>query len=192
MTNKPLIVLLSGWAGSGKDAAASLLVEEMQFDRVAFADALKEDVSRATSIPIHYFNEVSYKDTPLQGIRKTPRDLLLEHALAARAEDPDIYSRRIAARIRPLSSALQHIVVSDWRYTREYEFMKKNLDAHIVRGRILRSLITPSSDPSEHDLDNEIFDFTIVNDGCISDLRDALKHVIRDIKQSMTATRFIV
>jgi hypothetical protein len=32
-----IILMLSGWAGSGKDAAAALLLEEMGFIRFAFA-----------------------------------------------------------------------------------------------------------------------------------------------------------
>ncbi len=175
-----MIVLLSGWSGSGKDAAATLLTEEMNFTRLAFADLLKEDVSEKSGIPLSAFHDPAEKDTPINHMFPvTPRQLLLAHALRVRATDPDIYSRGVSE----LILALDHdrFIVSDWRYKREYEVLCEKLgpDANIVRGRIQRPGITVSDDPSEHDLDDESFDFTIANDGCISDLRDRLKSVIR-------------
>ena len=184
---KSLIVLLSGWAGSGKDAAAALLIEEMQFDRRAFADPLKEEVSLKTGIPVEIFHTRRCKDSPICGDR-TPRQLLLEHARVARATDPDIYTRRIAESIR--KSNEPRFVISDWRYRREYEFLAQE-EATILRGRIVRSSVTPSIDPSEHDLDNESFDFTIVNDGCISDLRDNIKSAVRHALYYGTTGTFI-
>lgn len=177
MTNSKLVLLLSGWAGSGKDAAAELLVDEMNFERIAFADSLKEDVSKLSCLPIHFFHETCYKDTPIHGT--TPRDLLLRHALTVREVDPDVYSRHVASQI--CQHVGDRIVVSDWRYKREYNYLREILDPSILllRGRIQRPGITPSTDPSEHDLENELFDFTIQNVGCISDLRDSLKSIMR-------------
>lgn len=175
----PIVLLLSGWAGSGKDAAATLLVEEMGFERLAFADGLKEDVSRLFGIPLHIFHDRCAKDRVLEGSTKSPRDLLLEHALTIRATDPDAYSRRVATQI--LSGPGNRFVISDWRYKRECEHLHTILGSNVrvLRCRILRSAITPSSDPSEHDLKGESFDYVIQNDGCISDLRDALKALMR-------------
>jgi len=173
------VLLLSGWAGSGKDAAAALLVEEMGFERLAFADGLKEDVSRLHGIPLHIFHDRSAKDRSIEGSNKTPRDLLLEHALMIRATDPDAYSRRVATQI--LGGLGERYVISDWRYKREYEHLSTCVghSVRVLRARILRSGITPTEDPSEHDLKGESFDFVIQNDGCISDLRDALKALLR-------------
>ena len=182
MTNKT-IVLLSGWAGSGKDAAANLLVEEMNFTRLAFADLLKEDVSEKSGIPLSAFHDPAEKDKPIQYMyHVTPRQLLLAHALKVRAADPDIYSRGVAAIVEERSVLGQsRFIVSDWRYKREYEVLRERLgpDACIIRGRINRPGIAVLDDPSEHDLDDESFDFTIMNDGCISDLRDRLKAAVR-------------
>jgi len=166
------IILLSGWAGSGKDAAAILLMEEMSFDRLAFADALKEEVSRISGLPLHLFFDRALKDTPIGDTDVTPRQLLLQHALIIRATDPDIYARKIAAMCG------SRTVISDWRYRREYEYMA-NQGFTVIRVRITRASVRPSDDPSEHDLDNEPFDAVIANDGSVSDLRDSLKAAIR-------------
>ena len=174
------IVLLSGWAGSGKDSAANLLVEEMNFIRLAFADLLKEDVSEKSGIPLSAFHDPAEKDKPIQGLHKvTPRQLLLAHALVVRAADPDIYSRGVATIVQSCNHG--RFIVSDWRYKREYDVLHEKLgpNVHIIRGRIQRPGLIVSDDPSEHDLDGETFDFTVTNDGCISDLRDRLKAAVR-------------
>lgn len=180
MPNPPIVVLLSGWAGTGKDAAASLLAEEMSFHRLAFADALKQDVSDATGLPVEMFHNRVLKDRPIVG-DKTPRDLLLSHAAAARAADPDIYARKIAKAI--LAGHHERIVISDWRYKRELEFLQKELNDRVlfVRGRIERRYIVPSTDPSEHDLDDMLFDFIVDNDYGLSGLRDEIKAAVRQV-----------
>jgi len=178
MTRPPIVILLSGWAGAGKDAAASLLADEMSFERLAFADMLKEDVSHATGLPLDLFHNHSLKDQPIVG-SKTPRDLLLSHAVVARAVDPDIYSRKIAEYI--LDSSHKRFVISDWRYKRELEFLQNTFGRHvrIVRGRIERDGIVPSNDPSEHDLDDAHVEFTVENNGGLSRFRDEIKAAVR-------------
>ena len=174
-----MIVLLSGWSGAGKDAAAALLVDEMNFVRLAFADALKMIVSKAMDIPLNYFHDRELKDEIVPGYHLTPRQLLLDHAREARVSDPDIYSRQIVENIRRYPD---RYVISDWRYRREYEFLKTELPGiRILRTRIVRPTVIPSADLTEHDLDNEKFDFTINNEGSISDLRDALRGCLRTL-----------
>lgn len=176
-----MVVLLSGWAGSGKDCAAALLAEEFGFQRFAFADALKADVSHTTGIPLGYFHSV-HKDHPLVApcdmypAAKTPRDVLIQHALVRRAKDPDIYSRGVATEIQ--SAVGLRYVISDWRYLREYEVVTGELGEffQIYRVRIVRPGIRQSAEPSEHDLDGIAMDYIIHNDGTISDLRAAVKH----------------
>lgn len=178
MTTKPIILLLSGWAGSGKDAAALLLTDEMRFERLAFADALKRDVSQRTGLPVHLFHDRELKDMSCDG-SSSPRSLLIEHALTVRKDDPDIYSRIICEQVKTEAIGTR-IVISDWRYKREYEFLSKELRGYtILKGRIKRGLIKSSADVSEHDLDAEPMDFVIANNGSISDLRDAIRDAIR-------------
>jgi hypothetical protein len=178
----PLIILLSGWAGSGKDSAAELLVDEMSFERVAFADMLKAEVSAVTRIPIATFCMNTLKDIPLKDSGITPRELLIRHAAERKKIDPDVYSRIVVAHI--LAGQQLCYVISDWRFRHEYDFIKQHLSNkyHIIRGRIIRSSIHISPDSTEHDLDDECMDFTVYNDGSISDLRDAIKSVVRNMK----------
>ena len=183
----PLLVMISGWARVGKDAAASLMTDEMGFRRLAFADALKEDVAAATDLPIETFHLAS-KDAPLANICKayptarSPRDLLLQHAAAARAKNPDIYAAQVAEKI--IDEGVNRIVISDWRYKREYDYLVREFpEFQFLRLRISRLGISGSPDPSEHDLDKEPMDATIQNDKGISDLRDLLKATLRSLYQ---------
>jgi hypothetical protein len=184
----PLIVLLSGYAGSGKDAAAALMVDELNFSRVAFADELKRECARKTGIAEHRFFSTSMKDQPLEHpcraypMAKTPRDILLMHGLVARAADPDVYAKKVVDSIRSrlLLDSTNRFVVSDWRYQREATCLTAaHPSATIVRVRIVRPGVTPSDDQSEHDLDDVRMDAQIDNGGSISDLRDALKAALR-------------
>jgi len=172
------ILLLSGYARSGKDSVANLLEEECGFRRFAFADALKEMVADITGIPVFLFHSLQ-KDTLIPGSSKTYRDLLIEVADQKRAIDPDIFSRLVGAQI--VESNAERIVISDWRYKREESFLQSFLDPSIYRisrCRVVRSSIIPSDTPIEHDLDGEPMSVVIQNDGSLADLREAVHSVL--------------
>ena len=140
---------------------------------------LKRAVSQESGVPLYYFHDRLLKDTPLPDTGQTPRDLLLAHAITARATDPDIYSRILVSNIQSGS----RYVISDWRYKREYEFIERELRnvAILVRVRIVRPNIVPSDDHTEHDLDNDTFDFVIDNSGSVSNLRDILRSFVQQL-----------
>ena len=177
------VVLLSGWAGSGKDAAAAIMVEEMGFHRFAFADALKQDVATFSGLPLATFHTAA-KDQPLEILCKTyptartPRDILLQCARIERERDPDTYSGKVIEEIR--ASGVQKAVISDWRYRREHAHIYRELyeTMPILTVRITRTGIQPSSDASEHDLNAMTFDIEIMNNGTLVDLRQSLRSLI--------------
>jgi hypothetical protein len=162
-------------------------MEECGFQRFAFADALKDLVAVRTGIPVTIFHS-SQKDTVIPPSSKhhpkTYRDLLLEVAKEERAKDLDVFSRVVATQIQESAAVGGRFVISDWRYRREESFLRSALDPatyQIVRARIKRSTVTPSSDLTEHDLDEELMDTVIQNDGSISDLRDQVHSAFRRI-----------
>jgi len=175
-----VIIMLSGWAGSGKDAAASILMDELGFQRFAFADPLKHDVARETGISLEHFYSRHLKDSPIEfdGEMITPRALLIEAAADARANNPNIYANMIADAIQKVGS--KRVVISDWRYRNEYDVLQTFFDK-VVRIRVSRPGTIQSAEPSEHDLDGETMDIEIQNGGSISMLRSTLKDLVRPI-----------
>lgn len=59
-----MIIGLTGAAGSGKDSVADILVREHGFRRIAFADALYEEVSTAFNVPIEFLKNRETKEKP--------------------------------------------------------------------------------------------------------------------------------
>lgn len=179
------ILLLSGWAGSGKDAAAALLVEEMGYHRVAFADSLKRICSKKFELPLSHFYEgkdrhIDHRIDAYPAAR-TPRDLMLAYARDARAVYDTIFAQAAAKEIADIVRAGgKHIVISDWRWPVEERVLRDAFpSARIIRGRIVRACVTQMEDPSEHSLDDADMDLIIQNDGTISDLRASLHVCLR-------------
>jgi hypothetical protein len=182
MTTPLTIVMLTGWSGCGKDAAATLMIEEMHFARFAFADAVKEECATLYGLPLDRFYHG--KDRTLERpviswpSARTPRDLLLLHAADARKKDDSLYARMVAHAIK--DSDAQRIVISDWRHHVEMETLRANFpDAQIITVRIMRTAVTQRPEHNEHELDGVPPHITIHNDGSISDLRDAIKSRLR-------------
>jgi hypothetical protein len=65
MKNKPLIIGLTGPAGSGKDSVADAIVHLTNAGRMAFADALRAEVCAAFGVPVHYLTARECKELPI-------------------------------------------------------------------------------------------------------------------------------
>ena len=164
-----IVILLTGEPNSGKDTVASMLCDEFGFVRVAMGDILKEDVSKKTGIPLHYFHDRSIKDNPVGFQSKTYRTLLIDHAHEARKVDNDIYVRQVMDKIRITQG--QRFVVSDWRYQSEELFLRKR--CHVTTIRVIRSVIPI---PDFIDLNMPV-DKTIHNTGTLADLRSSVRRL---------------
>jgi hypothetical protein len=179
-----IVILLSGWARSGKDTVADNLCATHGFKRVALADPLKEAVATETGLPLELF----YTDAKVEPLpapiaayptAKQPRDLLLEHARRARSQDPDIYARAIVNRI--LAERMEQVVVSDWRLLREERFLRSALPANtrFLKVRIERPGIQTHVDVTEHELDDEPMDFYICNNAGIQELNSVVNQMVQ-------------
>ena len=74
---KKLIALI-GYKGSGKDETAKIL-KEMGYQRVAFADALKDDTAKAYSIPREWMDDPEKKEAALPQYPVRPQDETSEY-----------------------------------------------------------------------------------------------------------------
>jgi hypothetical protein len=84
MAVKKHVIALTGYAAVGKDTIADLLVTHLGFRKLAFADALRAEVSNAFSIELSYLTHPSTKNHPMTALamRKAPIGFLAAVALA--------------------------------------------------------------------------------------------------------------
>lgn len=69
-----MILCLSGFKGSGKDALANYLISKHNAVRVALADPLKDSVAQEFNIPRHYLDDPKFKESPILSMPVDPKD----------------------------------------------------------------------------------------------------------------------
>jgi hypothetical protein len=156
------VVWLSGFAGSGKDTVAAILCKKLDYYRVAFADMLKDYVAEKYGLNRLLCDTVEGKNTKTP-LGKTVRELLIEESAEAKKTTLNIFAEQVFRKI--IDSGQELIVISDWRYPHEYEFITKMLGPTVDHTtiRIVRTGLPSLSDPSEHALDGWPFDCTLTN-----------------------------
>lgn len=68
------IILLSGWKGSGKDSFAKFLCEDFGYNRIAFADKLKDSIALEYNLKRSIFDDRTEKEKPLFNLPVSPKD----------------------------------------------------------------------------------------------------------------------
>lgn len=177
-----MIIGLSGYARSGKDTVGEMLVEELGFERVSFADKLKEFCDFIFD-PV--FDPKTWMEGPLFGGQFDAGDWTL---LSKSERRP--YHQRVGQGARdlinediwvdaalPLYGSYQNrnLVVTDVRFPNEYRRIIR-LGGHVVR--IERAGYGPVNDhESETALDQSFnWDVTLLNDGTLTSLRHKVLH----------------
>jgi hypothetical protein len=114
----------------------------------------------------------------------TPRALCILEGSVKRAADPTHWTRQTLSAI---ADPDDHVVVSDLRYEAEAAQVKLRgqalqTPAHLVR--IKRFAVSPSLDPSEHDLDTFAFDHWLDNTTgtCLSDLHQRVDELMATLE----------
>jgi hypothetical protein len=101
-----------------------------------------------------------------------------------RTANPDYWVEKAIQTAR--SQGLSKVVISDLRYRNEVYAMKTSLDIEdkLVTIRVNRFDTSPSSDPSERDLDGAAFDLVIENRGTLEEfeksVNDSIKKTLRE------------
>jgi hypothetical protein len=160
------IILLSGYAGSGKDIVGSLFVER-GYKRYAFADKVKSFTAKRHGFPLEMTLTQEGKNTIVKsvlGSTATVRDfLIIESARMKRERDDSAYwAAKVSRKISRHNE--KFVVITDWRYKVEYEHLVKAFPTAVIqRLRILRPSVQPMQDASEHELDNAEVDEYVFN-----------------------------
>jgi hypothetical protein len=171
-----MIIGLSGYAQSGKDTVAEILVEEYGYTRVAFADIIKQAVYlldpivNVSGMRLRYFvdqngwNEAKHLPEVRRLLQvmgsEVGRDLI----------DPQIWVELTMYSVSPMDN----IVISDVRFKNEAAEIK------FKAGQIWRITRIDRNKPinlhrSETELDTWNFDQYVANNGTIDELRTEIR-----------------
>lgn len=189
-----MLICLSAWKKSGKDSAADHLIKNMGFKRVSFADPLKDLVSELYGVDRASLDDQSRKELPLLNYPATPTDnftktihdlmktefkmvdgqpywtpraLCILEGSTKRSADSAFWVKQALNKISPGDLS----VIADMRYKSEagqiLEWGEK-VGEKVVLVRINRFEESPSTDPSERDLDDYPgFHYVINNKGTL-------------------------
>ena len=171
-----MIIGLSGYAQSGKDTVAKYLVENHNFERVAFADPIKNLLWEINPLLADGFNLQGVVNAYGWDAAKTRfpevRNLLQNLGKGARdVLDTDIW---VSAALRKMWDVDQNYVITDVRFQNEATTLKMLTDTYIWRVERI-GVDAVNSHVSEHDLDAWEFDAYVHNNSTIEDLEFAVK-----------------
>jgi hypothetical protein len=107
------IVGIAGYARSGKDTAAQVLIER-GWKRMAFADQLKMDVERCIGYPIAAMTADQ---------KEFWRPLLVEYARLRRAQHPDYWIWQVESNMKMNVGPGEKVVITDVRYANEAKWI---------------------------------------------------------------------
>jgi hypothetical protein len=172
------IWLLKGYAGSGKDTSAEILVHNVNGTISSFASAVKDEVAIMYEFQREVLDTQEGKQRPVHfadGTCKTLRDLIIEHGQGQKQlyNDPQYWAKRLAA------PQTDHWILSDWRFLAELDCLKSRFpEAQIHTVHIQRDSIRPMSSETEHELDGYPCEFVWPNNGSIQDLEQLVQGTV--------------
>lgn len=169
-----MIIGLSGYAQSGKDTVANILVEEYGFTRVAFADKIRgllyEMNPRINDRQLQQWIDIQGWDATKA--MSEVRMLLQNVGVGARK----IFGENhwIIEAFKDIHGTERNYVISDVRFTNEANWIKEVYGGHIWR--VERPGTKPVNDHvSELELNVWNFDELIYNAGSIEDLKEVVR-----------------
>lgn len=176
------IIMLSGKARSGKDTTSLMLSEMLE------AKGYKVITIQGSS----YIKEYAKKISDWDGSEETkPRQLLQELGTSVIRKQIDelFFVKRVIDDIRVYSYYFDYVIVSDVRVKVEIDVPRQHFDnicaVNITRPNFDNGLTEEQKKHfTEIDLDDyDKFDYEIVNDGSIEDLKKKVEKFIGDISE---------
>lgn len=191
-----MIIGFHGCKGVGKDTAAQFLVDTYDFNKVAFADPLKEAV--ANLLDIHVDDVDMYKDNPDVRVgtfnptrtdnrdsnHYTMRQFLQRFGteMGRNTFGYDFWVDQWEDYLYRNSIHTDNIVVSDVRFKNEAEKIQ-HMGGTVVR--ITRPGYEPDGHASEEPLPRILIDAEINNNGTLDDLRVDIHHLYKGLVRNV-------
>lgn len=111
----------------------------------------------------------------------TPRALMIMEGTSKRSVHKDYWVMQAINKIDKMSKSFKNFYISDMRYKSEAESMKKEFGSEFVSVRINRFDDCPSTDASERDLDDYLFDYIIDNKGTLKEFEDKILSLVMEV-----------
>lgn len=189
---KPLLIGLTGLAGSGKDTVREMLEQDHDFDGIAFADPIRDmlgalldsmEVSRAWMVA----RDLKEQDIPQLGVsyRKMAQALGTEWG---RALNGSMWLDIAAAKIRMFGQyGNPGVVISDVRFANEAEWVK-------AQGGVIWKILRPGIEPVRAHISEQLaaklpYDYVIDNHSDIDNLRHAVRSAVLQFVGTPTETQ---
>lgn len=188
---KPLLIGLTGLAGSGKDTVREMLEQDHDFDGIAFADPIRDmlgalldsmEVSRAWMVA----RDLKEQDIPQLGVsyRKMAQALGTEWG---RALNSNMWLDIAAAKIKACQQyGNPGVVISDVRFANEANWIKS-------QGGVIWKILRPGVEPVREHVSEQLtelpYDYVIDNHGTIDDLRHAVTSAVLQFVCPTTETQ---
>jgi hypothetical protein len=168
-----MIIGLTGYAQSGKDTVANILVEKYGFERIAFADPIRDMLFEMNP---------NYNDTLLQqAITSQGWDEIKKNSIVRRMlQNLGVGARKvlgedvwIIAALRKINDVNKHYVITDVRFENEAAIIKQ------LNGELWR-VIRPGVEAvnnhiSEHEMNGYNVDRELHNGGTLEELELSIK-----------------
>ena len=171
-----MIIGISGKIGSGKDVIGLCLKDHYGYTVVKFADKIKQIACLMTNTPMDLQTSQRGKASFLEDWGMTVREF--QQKLGTDAVRNGLH--KDAWVLATLSHYEDHFnwAVTDTRFINEAERIS-SLGGINIRIERPNNPFPESDHPSEKELDDYTFDYTVVNDGTIDDLFNKVHSIIK-------------
>lgn len=191
MYSMATIILLHGWSGAGKDMVGKILCQSYGFQRLAFADTLKEMICEEYAFPIEWTQTQEGKQRIVSSAGGlTIRQLMIKRGQEIRAEQNDLgfFARGVANQIltKLSNDPFSRIVITDWRLPIEFSTLEQILAPYCCKllkvcVRNIQQTTSPVQDSvTEYQLQKYVFDAYIQNNGI------SLTQLEKEVEQKLT------
>ncbi len=175
-----MIIGIAGYKGSGKDTAGSVLTSTFGWDKMSFAQPIKELVGNTFNLNKEMLNGLTpeHREAREQMLpdvfNYTPRQLLQIIGTGFRdIVHPDVWVKIVEEKYKRHDN---HVVITDVRFPNEVEMINNH---GFVIG-IKRPGFNGDEHISERALDDVALPYVIHNDGDMSDLKIKMFDFLKD------------
>ncbi len=179
------IILLAGYCGSGKDTVGKYLCDNYDYKRLAFADKLKDTVSKIYNIKRENLDNQEFKNDfkikPLGETEKTIREILIDYSFKEKEKNIHIFVDKIILEFKKSNDT--NFVITDFRFKHEYDRIKEKIQDYNIITIYINRIDNEKynkyiNDKSENDLKSFDFDYILDNDSSLLQLYKQIEIVL--------------